>query len=183
MLSEHRHFDSIAGSKQQEAEEYINLHGVWHDGITANSEKVMQGHLNGKVHKRKVVALPELPKIYSARDGEGERARGRGRRGTGTDEVQDNSSNSTKANVEVGLVPSAVPQAHTAADKEEESALSLGTPETKNTVAMALASMAVDADQPAEAQLDTCIMEPAVDCEILLRKLKESTQLLAPMAP
>lgn len=31
-------------------------------GITANSEKVMQDHLNGKPHKRKLVALPELPK-------------------------------------------------------------------------------------------------------------------------
>ncbi|OQU82380.1 hypothetical protein SORBI_3006G223800 [Sorghum bicolor] len=32
-------------------------------GITANSEKAMQDHLNGKVHKRKVVALPELQKL------------------------------------------------------------------------------------------------------------------------
>jgi len=34
-------------------------------GITTNSEKAMQGHLNGKVHKRKVVALPELPKLVA----------------------------------------------------------------------------------------------------------------------
>ncbi|CAO2187729.1 unnamed protein product [Urochloa humidicola] len=31
-------------------------------GISANSEKAMQGHLNGKVHKRKATALVELPK-------------------------------------------------------------------------------------------------------------------------
>ncbi|CAO2163755.1 unnamed protein product [Urochloa humidicola] len=31
-------------------------------GISANSEKAMQGHLNGKVHKRKATALLELPK-------------------------------------------------------------------------------------------------------------------------
>jgi len=82
---------------------------------------------------------------------------------TKADEVQDNSSKSTKANVEAGLVPSAVPQANTAADKEE-SAPSLATPQTENTVAMALASNAVD--RPAEAQLATCIVEPAKDCEI-----------------
>ncbi|CAD6340888.1 unnamed protein product [Miscanthus lutarioriparius] len=80
---------------------------------------------------------------------------------TKADEVQDNSSKSTKANVEAGLVPSAVPQANTAADKEE-SAPSLATPQTKNTVAMA--SMAVD--RPAEAQLDTCVVGPTEDCEI-----------------
>jgi hypothetical protein len=80
---------------------------------------------------------------------------------TGADEVQDSGSKSMKANAEAGSVPSAVP--HTAAD-EEESALSLATPQTKNTVTMALTSMAVD--RPAEAQLDTCIVEPAEDCEI-----------------
>ncbi|KAJ1268007.1 hypothetical protein BS78_07G103700 [Paspalum vaginatum] len=33
-------------------------------GITANSEKTMQDHFNGKAHKRKAaVALPELPKL------------------------------------------------------------------------------------------------------------------------
>jgi hypothetical protein len=32
-------------------------------GISANSEKAMQDHLNGKVHRKKVVALPELSKL------------------------------------------------------------------------------------------------------------------------
>ncbi|CAD6259504.1 unnamed protein product [Miscanthus lutarioriparius] len=114
----------------------------------ATSEAIMRSHLAGKKHKRKMT--------FAARGNNDLCVLA-----TKADEVQDNSSKSTKANVEAGLVPSAVPQANTAADKEE-SAPSLATPQTKNTVAMA--SMAVD--RPAEAQLDTCVVGPTEDCEI-----------------
>jgi len=112
------------------------------------SETIMQSHLAGKKHKRKMTLAARGNNDLSVL-------------ATGADEVQDSGSKSMKANAEAGSVPAAVP--HTAAD-EEESALSLATPQTKNTVTMALTFMAVD--RPAEAQLDTCIVEPAEDCEI-----------------
>jgi hypothetical protein len=103
----------------------------------APSETIMRSHLAGKKHKRKMTLAARGNNDLSVLT-------------TRADEVQDSGSKSMKANAEAGSVPSAVP--HTAAD-EEESAPSLATPQTKNTVTMALTSMAVD--RPAEAQLDT----------------------------
>lgn len=109
----------------------------------APSETIMQSHLAGKKHKRKMALSTRgnngLSSVLA----------------TGADEVQESGSKSTKANVEAGLVPLAVPQANTAAD-EEESAPALATSQTKNTVAM----------MATEAEHDTCIVEPAEDCEI-----------------
>jgi hypothetical protein len=112
----------------------------------SQSETIMQSHLAGKKHKRKMTLT----------------ARGNDLSVLATGADEDSISKSTK--VEAGLVPLAVPQANTTADKEEESAPSLATPQTKNIVAMALAPMAVD--RPAEAQLAICIVEPAKDCDI-----------------
>lgn len=113
----------------------------------SQSDTTMQSHLAGKKHKRKMTLA----------------ARGNDLSVLATGADEDSISKSTKANVEAGLVPLVVPQANTTAD-EEESAPSLATSQTKNTVAMALAPMAVD--RPAEAQLAICVVEPAKDCEI-----------------
>jgi hypothetical protein len=132
--------------------------------IKLPSETIMKSHLAGKKHKRKMALAARGNSDLSVL-------------ATGADEVQDSISKTTKANVEAGLVPSVVPQANTTADEEEESAPLLATPQTENTVAMALTSMAVDL--PAEAQLATCIVEPAKDCEIT----KEAEGEHAALAP
>jgi len=109
----------------------------------ASSEIIMQSHLAGKKHKRKMALAA---------------ARGNNDLSvlvTGADEAQDNGSKSIKSNVEA---ESAVPQAKTAANEDAESAPPLAVPQ-------AMASMTVD--RPVEAQPATCITEPAEEGEII----------------